>query len=323
MILLALATSSTAVPYYAKRGCNDTCGQVRIPYPFEIGENCSVNRWYTVDCNSSTPYLSALNDLEVLRINLDNQTVTVNVSMISDCRNPVRNSSQILNVNLDGSPFLFSRRYNKFVVQGCGNAVILDEGSTLTGCSTTCPNDSVSEIISNCVGINCCQTTIPYNLKSYSMNLTSLERQVGGDAVCGWALLMDENSQVRSLAKNISHVPISLLWTLTDRDSSLIYCCFVKDNVKVDVGNGKSIMSYKCRSFNDYYEGNYYIRDGCDVSQECQRCISDGGSCSNNNTEYHEDGLVSKENWKCMYWGSVVEEKKSRAVILGKVIPVL
>ncbi|KVI08458.1 Wall-associated receptor kinase galacturonan-binding domain-containing protein [Cynara cardunculus var. scolymus] len=299
MILLALTTSSTAVPYYAKRGCNDTCGQVRIPYPFGIGKNCSVNRWYTVDCNSSTPYLSALNDLEVLHINLDNQTVTVNVSMISDCQNPVRNSSQILNVNLDGSPFLFSRRYNKFVVQGCGNAVILDEGSVVTGCSTTCRDDFVSENISNCVGINCCQTIVPYNLKSYSLNLTSLERQVGGDAVCGWAFLMDENSQVRSLAKNISHVPISLLWTLTDSDFYLIDCCYTIDNVKVDVGNGKSVMSFKCRSFPGYYEGNYYIGNGCDVSPELQKCRSNGGSYYSNNTEYNEDGLVSNRNWIC------------------------
>ncbi|KAI3747321.1 hypothetical protein L6452_09775 [Arctium lappa] len=316
MILLSLTTSSTAIPYYAKRGCNYTCGKVSIPYPFGIGANCAVNRWYTVDCNSSTPYLSALNNLEVLGINLENQTVTVNIPIISDCRNPVWKSSQILKVDLDGTPFLFSRYYNKFVVTGCGNAVILDDGSVLTGCSTTCRNDSVSEIISNCVGINCCQTTIPYNLKSYSMNLTGLERQLGGDAVCGSAFLMDENSHVRSLiAGNISHVPVSLLWTLTDRDESIISCCFSKVRLKVDLGNGKSVMSYKCRSY-DGYEGNYYIEDGCDSNEECQRCSSYGGSCYYGNV-YQEDGLVSKQNWTCIYFRSLVEEKKSLGVILG------
>ncbi|KAI3747322.1 hypothetical protein L6452_09776 [Arctium lappa] len=326
LILLSLTTSSIAVLKYAQPGCNDMCGKVRIPYPFGIGANCSVNRWYNVDCNSSTPYLSALNSLEVLGINLDYQTVTVNVSMISDCRNPVWNSSQ--NVNLDGSPFLFSRFHNRFIVEGCGNAFILDHGRVLTGCATTCRNSLVSEISSNCVGINCCQTTIPYNLKSYSINVTSLERQVDGDdSVCGSAFLVDENSHVRSVAGNISnYVPISLLWTLTLRDSSLISCCRWKDRLKVDVGNGNSVTSYKC-PINSYffeYEGNPYIEDGCEYrgfyTQECQRCRANRGYCDFDYLTYDEDGnmVTSKRNMTCN--PQPLDEpyaKKSVGVILG------
>ncbi|GKF22447.1 hypothetical protein Tco_0074769 [Tanacetum coccineum] len=46
---------------------------------------------------------------------------------------------------------------------------------------------------SNCFGMSCCQTKIPQYLKSYSMNL-SMERQKGGDGVCGSAYLLDKNS---------------------------------------------------------------------------------------------------------------------------------
>ncbi|KAI3798478.1 hypothetical protein L1987_33755 [Smallanthus sonchifolius] len=105
--------------------------------------------------------------------------------MISGC-------NQTNNVDLGRSTFLFSISQNKFVFEGCGNAVMMDHGISLTGCSTTCRNDSVSDK-NNCLGISCCQTTIPYHLKSYSMNITGLE-WLGGDAACTSALLMDKDS---------------------------------------------------------------------------------------------------------------------------------
>ncbi|GKB57704.1 ribonuclease H-like domain, reverse transcriptase, RNA-dependent DNA polymerase [Tanacetum coccineum] len=95
--------TSVAVTNYAKPGCNDTCGKVRIPYPFGIGANCSVNKWYTIDCNSSTPYLSALNHLEVLGVDLENQTITVNMQKLSVC------SQTTKSVDLGSSPFLYSK----------------------------------------------------------------------------------------------------------------------------------------------------------------------------------------------------------------------
>ncbi|KAJ0486144.1 putative wall-associated receptor kinase, galacturonan-binding domain-containing protein [Helianthus annuus] len=130
LILFSLAfQKSAAAPKYAKNSCNDTCGTVRIPYPFGIGANCSVNKWYVIDCNSSTPYLSALHHLEVLGADLENQTITLNTPMISNC-------NQTKSIHLGRSPFLFSKSHNRFVFEGCGNAVMMDHGSLLTGCST-------------------------------------------------------------------------------------------------------------------------------------------------------------------------------------------
>ncbi|MFS8018867.1 putative wall-associated receptor kinase, galacturonan-binding domain-containing protein [Helianthus anomalus] len=65
LIILFSLTTTIAIamlvaPRYVVSGCDDMCGNVRIPYPFGIGGNCSINSWYIVDCNSSRPYLSAL-----------------------------------------------------------------------------------------------------------------------------------------------------------------------------------------------------------------------------------------------------------------------
>ncbi|MFS8018877.1 hypothetical protein Hanom_Chr15g01397291 [Helianthus anomalus] len=57
-----------------------------------------------------------------------NQTVTVNASTISACQNSIWNSSQALSIDLGRSPFMFSKSHNKFVFEGCGNAVMMDPG---------------------------------------------------------------------------------------------------------------------------------------------------------------------------------------------------
>lgn len=72
-LMLILLTYLAEAIEYAKKGCIDTCGEVMIPFPLGIASNCSLNEWYMVDCNASTPYLYALDNLEVLSINLENK----------------------------------------------------------------------------------------------------------------------------------------------------------------------------------------------------------------------------------------------------------
>ncbi|KAK1410819.1 hypothetical protein QVD17_37360 [Tagetes erecta] len=297
---LAAIQTSTAASKYAKQGCNDTCGDVTIPYPFGIGASCSVNEWYVVDCISSTPYLHKLNQLQVLGVDLENQTVTVNMLAMSGC-------SQTNIVDLGRSPFFYSKSQNKFVFEGCGNAVMTDHESLVTGCSNTCGNESVSDT-NTCLGTNCCQTTIPHQLKSYNINVTRLD----GDGECGSAFLVDEDSyhegrfSVRE--DDTSYVPVSLLWTLTDSDSERLSCCsYLWTRIEVDQGNGTSMESWKC-IYSEYAElvGNLYLSDGCHyMSMEdevCAKCQIGGGFCI---TTIHVsfDGTLTTNNppVKCQF----------------------
>ncbi|KAI3723159.1 hypothetical protein L2E82_34552 [Cichorium intybus] len=280
---LLLLISLTDALNYAKTGCKDTCGNVRIPYPFGIGPNCSLNDWYTLDCNSSTPYLSAVKNVEVLGINLGQQTITVNVSKISNCQNPVWNSSHIISADPGGSPFLFAKLHNIFVVEGCGNAVMSSShGNVVTGCSTTCRNDTVSNV-NNCFGIGCCQTIIPYDLKSFSLDLTGMETH---DGACGFAYLVDKNSYVQesfsdhSNVANNTFVPISLLWTLADHDYDQLPGCSqsVRSRTVFDLGYNKTAVSIRCEC-GATYEGNPYLVGGCTEHEECVKCRRTGGNC--------------------------------------------
>nr|XP_043615796.1 uncharacterized protein LOC122587696 [Erigeron canadensis] len=305
LIYISVTSVTTLTALYARPGCNDTCGNMRIPYPFGIGQGCYHNEWYAVDCRSSTAYLSAINNLEIFALNLENQTVTVNVFMTSDCQNTVRNSSQILSVDLRGSPFLFSQEHNRFTVEGCGNAVIMEQGNLLTGCSTICQNGMVN-LTNNCYGINCCQTTLPYYLETYSVNNSGLQRQ-SADGACGSAFLVDErwSAARRSSGQSAvvdSYVPISLRWRLTEGDISGTNCSSRGEDLLL--GNGTSVGSYKC-SCSPVQEGTPYLSNGCQLVAACNNCT---GECKSN-----------RGNITCVPYPFTVTRSKSStlAVILG------
>ncbi|KAI3723174.1 hypothetical protein L2E82_34585 [Cichorium intybus] len=289
IIFISLAMAETAlVPSYVKPGCTEMCGNVSIPYPFGIGPNCSLNKWYNVDCNSSSPYLSALKNLSLLGVDLDEQMVLVNVTMTPGCQKPLLTSSEILNVDLGDSPFLFSKSHNKFIVKGCGSAVVLSHGTVLTGCSTLCLHHSVNYIKKSCSGINCCQTEVPYYLKTYTVNVTNSDRQTDNKS-CLSAFMLAAQSYVddqfflgQSVSVDNSHVPIVLKWTLTENDINKASCGFIKTH-KLEMSNDTaSSVTCTCQSEE---EGNPYLSGGCQVTEECRKCMETRGFC-----RYNESG---------------------------------
>ncbi|GMN20937.1 hypothetical protein TIFTF001_047199 [Ficus carica] len=49
----ALSVSETPLQI-AKDNCEAQCGNVKIPFPFGIGSNCFIDKWFEVFCNKST-----------------------------------------------------------------------------------------------------------------------------------------------------------------------------------------------------------------------------------------------------------------------------
>ncbi|CAK7345820.1 unnamed protein product [Dovyalis caffra] len=168
----------------AKAGCDDQCGGVRIPYPFGMNSSCYLEESYKIDCNSSTPtiHINGTN-LVVTEISVGvakNTTIHVNLPIVfKDCEKTLSssNSYDVFVVDLKGSPFVFSETDNWFIGGGCNNLALLanNESSCFGGCMSICEEDGMvaSTIKStSCSGINCCQTTIPSNLKRYQMTQT-------------------------------------------------------------------------------------------------------------------------------------------------------
>ncbi|XP_076916233.1 wall-associated receptor kinase-like 9 [Bidens hawaiensis] len=305
---------SVRIAKYAKTGCKDMCGNVKIPFPFGIGVGCSINQWYVVDCNSSTPFLPALNHLELLGVNLEQQIVNVSKPSISYCQNPIRNNTESMGVDLGSSPFWFSDRHNIFLFEGCGTAVLMSKGSVLTACSTSCRDVTLSDRYT-CFGIGgCCQREIPNIFKSYNIQFTGLK-----DGGCGSAIVVDKTSydQRRLFDPFISSTNMSLLWTLTD-SNQLTCCVYDPERITMGIVNGTTVDTWRCYMDSGLI-GNPYLEDGCDfdygedpTSEECRRCRHTGGYCGTERTT-DVDGSVFRENFAC--YGD--KRRISHGVILG------
>ncbi|KAI3798455.1 hypothetical protein L1987_33732 [Smallanthus sonchifolius] len=181
---------------------------------------------------------------------------------------------ETMSVDLGRTPFLFSKLHNKFVYEGCGSASIRHNTSRISGCSASCGNDALSDG-NSCFGFHCCQTAVPYHLKSYNINFFRYDRQREAgreagredgweDRGCGSAFLVDRTSfdQRKFSVGNTSLIPTSLLWTLADSDQ--VTCCYNRTRFrrKVDMFNSTPVDTWQCDGWST--KGTPYLIDGCD-----------------------------------------------------------
>ncbi|XP_017225151.2 wall-associated receptor kinase-like 8 [Daucus carota subsp. sativus] len=215
LVLLFVHEASAQASSLAKPGCQQTCGDIIISYPFGIGTNCSADQSLEISCNSSfNPPKAFLNDinLELRNISLEDGTVQVYNPVITDCPSGSNNGQEVF---LSG-PFAFSSTQNRFTAMGCNNlALISRQGISIGGCMSFC-NTTFRD--NNCFGINCCQTRIPPSLKFTNASLESIDPK-NDEIGCRYAFIVDQNwfgelANVYSVQK-MEQVPAVLDWRLT------------------------------------------------------------------------------------------------------------
>ncbi|XP_057514289.1 LOW QUALITY PROTEIN: wall-associated receptor kinase-like 22 [Actinidia eriantha] len=260
-------TASVAASPQSRPGCQESCGNVVIPYPFGIGANCSFDEGFVVTCNDTfnppKPFIKSMN-LEVLQISI-NGTVQVNNPVItSNC--PGRTNGLDLFLEF---PFSFSDTYNRFTAMGCNNlALITRQDTIITGCMSICNVSSTLE--TGCFGISCCQTTIPPFLKFINASLRSIDPNKDQND-CKYAFMVDHQwfrDKDIYAARDMEYVPAVLDWTINGtciNGTNSSTGSFCGANAYCSRNQTWSSRCY-CESG---YEGNPYLSSGCQDIDEC------------------------------------------------------
>lgn len=281
LLLLSTLKVVVAHPDYAKPGCNYTCGDVKIPFPFGIGAGCFPDPWYEIECkaspnsNGSTstkPFLSKL-EFEVVNITVTG-SLTLGIPPMNSCR-----ADTLQQLNLSGSPYQIYRDYNVLVMEGCpGSAVMHNQSKKImAGCATVC-DDNKTEIQqpNDCYGVHCCQAPLPTDrfsnfeyppLQFYRIDFVN--RSSGDEHQdCLVATLIRSghvNEYLSSSDRAYYNAPVVLRWSwksnkLRDEYKSPHAICYDYED---------STSSCYCK---DGYYGNPYIFNGCQVPRECMDC---------------------------------------------------
>ncbi|KAK8703592.1 hypothetical protein V6N13_047243 [Hibiscus sabdariffa] len=227
----------------ASSDCQEYCGAVGIRFPFGIKTGCYHSYWFRVTCNETAnglkPFISCIN-LELLGLSSpgDNIVIINNPVTYLNCGHKGSSdaSSSPSNVDLQGSPFFFSSRFNVFGSAGCGNLATVFHSNETTPIAS-CLQKSCGDLSANLAS---CYVTISESFTSYNASMTEVVN--AGSRGCTSAFLFNKqdssstsypesNDQLLppdpgleflyGISINTTHVPAALEWNPCDLEVAL------------------------------------------------------------------------------------------------------
>ncbi|KAL4272555.1 hypothetical protein GQ457_13G028740 [Hibiscus cannabinus] len=228
----------------ASSDCQEYCGAVGVRFPFGIKTGCYHSSWFRVTCNETAnglkPFISRIN-LELLGLSSpgDNIVIVNNPVTYLNCGDKGSNdaSSSPSNVDLQGSPFFFSSRFNVFGSAGCGNLATVFHSNGTTPIAS-CLQKNCGDLSSNLAS---CYVTISENFTSYNASMTEVINDAGSKGCTSAFLFNKQGSSSTSypesndqllqpdpgleflygISINTTHVPAALEWNPCDLEVAL------------------------------------------------------------------------------------------------------
>ncbi|XP_065624938.1 wall-associated receptor kinase 2 [Quercus suber] len=307
-VMLTTTTMAAAAMAYplALPNCSDSCGDVKIPYPFGTTEGCyrkEESGYFFINCNNSygqpQPMIGSLN---VTNISIEEGEMDIVMYSSINCYNqsgtPLPNNTQPwLQVP---STYTVSVTKNKFAAVGCDtyaylNGVLNGEQFSI-GCLSKCSNNTHNIVDGTCSGIGCCQIDIPTGLRDINFAAYSFNshKEVWFVNPCSFAFIIQSDEFSFSSAyltslQNNRTLPMVLDWAIGKETCEEValnkgnYICGANSNCSSRT-NGSG---YRCKCKKGY-EGNPYLEEGC---QDINECVSkDLNDCKSNQDCINEPG---------------------------------
>ncbi|KAK4478452.1 hypothetical protein RD792_013927 [Penstemon davidsonii] len=309
IILLHLSSSSSAAvrtftqaTNTAKPGCQTTCGNLIIPYPFGIGinSNCSINPQFDINCTDSKPFTTTRQSYEI--VDISETQLRIKNRVAAACYNATGNITRQNTIifNFTGSPYSFSDS-NRFTVVGCDDLAIIrgSSGRNYTGACLSICSQSRELLDGPCTGVGCCQIQIPRGVKDFISRLSSLDDHIHIHDFnpCGYAFLGEHDrfqlrtsdfSDANFQNRTIENVPLVADWAIGNETCERVrgsadYACRENSGC-VDSNTGLGGYSCNC---SEGYEGNPYLSPGSTDINECANSPCDEhGICTNTPGSY-------------------------------------
>ncbi|KAJ4700806.1 Wall-associated receptor kinase [Melia azedarach] len=300
VMVMILAAATQPFPI-AKPGCKDKCGNVSIPFPFGLTEECYYDSQFLITCNDTDPndspkaYLTA-SEINVTKITLDGKLHILQF-IAKRCYNKSGGLVDENQPSLTLSKFIISDVGNKFTAVGCDTTAYIHgnqgENEYRVGCMSICGDiDYVANY--SCSGIGCCQTSMAKGVSSVEISVGSFDNhtKVWESNPCSYAFIVEENqfnfssSDLREL-QNVSKLPTILDWSIGSES-----CEVVKEKMMRNACQGNSTcvnpengFGYRCKC-KDGYDGNPYLPNGCQDIDECKGVNNCSRICVNTEGSY-------------------------------------
>ena len=269
-VIISAIMAANAAAALVKSGCSHKCGDVEIPFPFGMTEDCYLDKSFNITCNNN---IARRGTVTVTNISIESHELRVMQYVAQDCYSKYGVRVNHNEPSFWAAMYTISSTKNKFIAVGCDTKAYLmgkQNGEKYwTGCISVC--SSLRNVVNgSCTGVGCCEVEFPDGLKDISVSVHSYDNHTNvlDFNPCGYAFVVEQgqfnfsSDDLRNISSKM--LPMVLDWAIGNETcekaarNEINFAC--KGNSECHDLHSRDGYHCKCKQG---YQGNSYLDDGC------------------------------------------------------------